>query len=488
MFKDLKAKWRNRKVPSTEAVSGKYKAQSSSLSPESSKNSKTPEPSQTFDSNGKRGSQPNGEVQPAIIPDETNTDQTNSETANESRNVQTTTEPSEQVDTTTDTQSIERKGSARSVATAPSRSTTGNYIPRVDRGEDRLIAQHQDFQQSLLPSKHRQPKVDCRIRLILDREISCQYFEEVQIAWQRETDARFDEIETGVQRWLLDKYRTHKHKLCKIAGTCHVYRVEPNAPGQTEIEVDSQVLEQKREWTGVLRTMLERFFFNVQNQEKIPKIELRWEYSSLIIQQAPGQSYADAVREAVELKMEKNWAGQPYLPRGVDKYIFEQDTIEKLIDDDTSLQEGSRYRKELMNKGISFSLAKFKKDVWLDGSRILAVCIYSEVPLEILHRLMTLEYTSSDLPLEDLPSPITSLRHMSRAKCTSFLDAQGSFVPHYFEKNPGPPLHTKINDRVVIPIWYDNSRNASLGEGTYGTVYKATIWPGHHAFATVRCV
>jgi hypothetical protein len=473
MFKNLKAWWRNRK-----GISGKVNGRNTGLSPTlatgSSDPSKPPRHSQTSNADQRQDLDPNGDLQPENISHEAGLN------------------PKPDIDNVTDTSSssIVRKNSARSITTARSKSTTRKYIPRVD-GEEDLFAQHQDHQLSLVPSRGWPPKVDCRLVLFLDRKGPYDYFEDVQVAWQRETTARFDEIEDGAQRWLLDKYCTHEHSLYKIAGTCQLYRVELTAAGQVEVEVDSQVLEKKRQWNIVLKNMLENFFSNNQNHGKKCKVELRWEYSSLIIKRVDNESYANAVRETVEKKMQKNWAGDLFLPRGDDRHIFTRNTIENLIDDDKSLSEGSSYRAHLMKKKIEFSLAKFKEEVWVNGHRILAVCIYSDVPLQLLHRLMLLGLTNSDLPLKELPSQITALTYMSQSKCKAFLKDQGSFVPHSFEKNPGPPLHTKIDDGVVIPIWFDTRpevrAEARLGEGTYGEVYRAKIWPGHHIFSPVCC-
>jgi hypothetical protein len=396
------------------------------------------------------------------------------------------TTPSEDINDAASGASLLRGISDRSEATTAGKPLTPGYIPEFD-GEEDLAAQQKDYQQSLQSNDFCPRQVDCRLMLFLDRKGPYEYYEDVKIVWQKQYNSRFKQIDDGAKNWLIDKYSKSDHSLYRIAGTCKLFRVDLGESGHREIEVDSRILEKEAQWSIVLRRMLFKFFFEDKNHGKRCKVELRWEYASLLIKRVEGKPYAPVVQEAVRDKMQRNWQQQLYLPRGDDKHIFTETTVGFLLDDDESLKADSRYRVELSRHGIPFNLENFKVEVWGHGHRLLAVCVYLGIPLECLHRLMREGLKNSSLPIMEFSEGWKKLKKsIGLVKCDDFLQHQGKFIPHSFARNDGPPEHRFIDDNIVVPIWFDNRDEARLGHGTFGEVFEATIWPGHHVFSTVN--
>jgi len=383
-----------------------------------------------------------------------------------------------------DESSVVRKSSTKSLTVAAkSRAGPVDYIPQED---EELAAQHNDYIQSLGVSDLYPREVPCRLVLFLNKQ-PVNFFEDFQIIWQRRYSSRFRQIEEGAKRFLSDKHSISQANLYRIAGNCRLLRIDQSEGGPREIAVDSRILEHERQWSTVLQQMVGGFFSKDSNWGKKCKLELRWEYSSLVIDRIEGKSYAKEVRKAVREKMVENWRKQRFLPRGDFKYIFNDSVVGALLEDDESLKSSSPYRTELSSQGKEFSLDDFRKEVIIDGTRLLAVCIYSAWPLECLHRLMSHGIKNSDLPLKtsDFPEGLHTLKNMDLIKCDAFLNDQGSFIPHSFNRPKGPPVYEQIDDNVVIPVIFDDSDSARLGQGFFGEVFAATIYPGHHEFSAV---
>jgi hypothetical protein len=367
-----------------------------------------------------------------------------------------------------------------------SRAGPAGYIQQED---EELAAQYDDYIQSLGVSDQYPREVPCRLVLFLNKK-QLNYFEEFQIVWQRRYNSRFRQIEEGAKRFLSDKYSISHANLYRIAGNCRLLRIDQSEEGKREIAVDSRILEHEWQWSTVLQQMVGGFFSKDGNWGKRCKLELRWEYSSLVIDRIEGKSYAKEVRKAVREKMVENWRKQHFLPRGDFKYIFNDSVVGALLEDDESLKSNSPYCKELSSRGNGFSLDDFKKEVIADGTRLLAVCVYSSWPLECLHRLMSKGIKNSHLPLKtsDFREELRTLKNMDDLKCDAFLNTQGSFIPHSFDRLNGPPVYQQIDDNVVIPVIFDDSESARLGHGFFGEVFRATIYPGHHEFSAVSPV
>jgi hypothetical protein len=357
------------------------------------------------------------------------------------------------------------------------------HIEQLDADED-LVARHKDREQSLYASNLYPRQVDCRLVLFLDRKGPYTGFEEFKILWQKQYNERFGEIDRGVKRWLSEKFGVSQANLYRFAGTCVLLRLMPAENGFEESVIDSEILEKEKDWSTVLQTMVGKFYS--KNRNKRCKIELRWEYKSLVIRQIPGKTFAQAVRSVVREKMEQNWLAQDYLPRADFNHIFSDEMVSILLKEDWSLKSSSQYRMQLNTETDGFSLEDFTIEVCDTSVRLLAVCVYSEMPLACLHRLMRSGIKGSNLPLERKHfETLKELKGVDEFKCDNFRKTQGSFIPHTFEPlKGGPPVHESISASVVIPIKFDPKKD-KLGTGGYGEVFKAKICTGHHRFTAV---
>jgi hypothetical protein len=95
------------------------------------------------------------------------------------------------------------------------------------------------------------------------------------------------------------------------------------------------ILESKREWDEYLPWKIPEFLG--QNRNVPFHIEIEWEYSSLQIEQVPGQPYAETIGTAIERKIQENWEERKYVPQKDLEKILTKDTISKLIREDEIL-------------------------------------------------------------------------------------------------------------------------------------------------------
>jgi serine/threonine protein kinase len=230
-------------------------------------------------------------------------------------------------------------------------------------------------------------------------------------------------------------------------------------------EVESRILEDERQWSEVLQLLITSFF---RANPYVPfHLEIRWEYSDLAIGKVEGERYAITVQRAIEKKLKRNWQDDEFVPRKDLVEIFSESTIKELINNDRSIQLSSDDKE------------KFIEDVTYCATRLLAVCVYADLPLACLYHLIRHEHKDIDLPLTPLHCP----EEAYSKKFRDLLKWQCGFIAHEFDK--GRPKHRQLKDKIIVPIMFDKVQD-KLGEGGFGMVYKVYIDPDHHFFSPDR--
>lgn len=303
-------------------------------------------------------------------------------------------------------------------------------------------------------------KVDCVAILVYNGKRHRAI--EDRIWWLNKSEyAKFD---YAAVRWLRDWGVPDSKQLYRKSGRC---RLISHGDGR---EFDSRILENEEQWSEALPYLVTSFI------SKHPYVnfylEILWEYSDLTINKVENEKYAKTVQKVIDGKLKPNWKDIKFIPRKDLDEILSESTVKELINSDRSLNEIQNLDKD-----------KFTQEVVLFASRLLAICVYVDLPLACLYELIQQGRLDIHLPLAEPHCPNGTYQVNFR----NFVRWQGAFIAHKFEDDGGRPKHRKIADEVVLPIMF-NKKEDLLGEGGFGWVYKVHIDPDHHLFSVVSLV
>jgi hypothetical protein len=280
-----------------------------------------------------------------------------------------------------------------------------------------------------------------------------------------------------------------KHGVCKILRHAAYYENDPSQSMPSEQEVESRTMHEETEWAEVPQFLIMRFKSEYKYDEF--HLELRWDYSGYVKPTGDNDHYAKAVLNLIDEKMRTNWNGDHYIPRIDLDQILQDDTIARLICCDKSI---AAFIENSSDSTYPFDMEGFVNMVSDLGTKLLAICIYVELPLICLKSMLDNGKYDVSLPFGahdvELPKEYS-------ATYRRFMMCQGSFIAHHFERRKGAtdgPHHNEesenalpyleVKRKVVMPIHFDKERD-HVGNGSYGDVYRVTVDPDHHYFDPV---
>jgi hypothetical protein len=204
-------------------------------------------------------------------------------------------------------------------------------------------------------------------------------------------------------------------------------------------------------------------------------VEIKWYYSSILIQKELNRPYKATVIDAIHAKVRKNFCGKEYIPRSDLNRITSAMESRLLITEDTTVKD-----KEALRRAIYPEAREDKAE------RLLAVCIYALIDLSFLERLLLCsKFSDQNYPKRtNWPLPV------NKASFDRFMDYVPMFFAHKFgeEEKANPKEYANILDDVIVPVKFLDDANGQdfLGSGAFSEVYRATIHPYHHVFSQVR--
>jgi hypothetical protein len=334
-----------------------------------------------------------------------------------------------------------------------SRSSSCTSLTRSEASEDRDI----------LPQT-----VSCTLHITLDDEelrqpkdqVICWYekgaFEVLADAAANCVKEKKDLLHTNLA--LADFYL--RNGSCRVIGKKH--RTRPR-----KLEEDLQIVE-------VLVIAICGFIHDYPYEPF--RLDINWDYSTIFVEEEDGKDYKDVIRLEIHRKMEKNYEGKKYIPRTDLINILSPETSRLIITKDTSL---SSEEKE-----------KLVIEVRSRAESLQAVCVYAQLPMLCLKRLLDKGFHDKRRPREEQDCPPSGSDENGedwRVNFSEFLDKQASFFAYKFPKPTEPKDHEHISDDVVVPVSY-HPRESILGEGAFSIVYEAQVDPVHHYFSEVRFI
>jgi serine/threonine protein kinase len=292
-----------------------------------------------------------------------------------------------------------------------------------------------------------------------------------KVKWQDQDT--YDILNAAAVKCLSHYSRAASKQFYLKSGRCRLIRHDSNK------EAASEILETREQWSESLPLMI--MTFCSQNPYVKFHLEVQWEYSGLQIERVDGQNYAVTIANVVHEKMKKNWEDKSFVPRKDLDEIFTRATVAALITEDSSLHDDAF----LSTNGRPLDEASFIEDVHAVASRLLAICVYADLPLICLYKLRQQKVEDIKLPLTGISCPVASYSHKFQIAMT----IQGMFIAHEFRlNNKRRPEHQQLDQAVVVPILFDQSDDSEdrIGQGSFGKVFKVRIDSSHHAFPPTR--
>jgi serine/threonine protein kinase len=194
----------------------------------------------------------------------------------------------------------------------------------------------------------------------------------------------------------------------------------------------------------------------------------------------PEEQHAEHIRKTIESKMKTNWENKKYISRTDLEAIFTESTIRTLISEDESLRN-SEFK--IAQHECAVDADAMASEILTSASRLLALCVYVDLPLSCLHSLMGRGITDLYLPLSEVDCP--DPKYATRWGFLTMM--QGGFLAHHFDDNLGISKYRQLDSRIVVPIMF-NEHNDRIGEGSFGVVHKVSIDPDHHNFSSDRTI
>jgi hypothetical protein len=322
---------------------------------------------------------------------------------------------------------------------------------------------------SIIPTK-----VDCSLHLTYDGQ-SAVNGSEIQpipldgVEWN--TSAAFDRLNNTAHERLKEAVPIlqDNDSIYRRQGTCRIicghHAKEP---------LD---LVHRGHWPEIPSRLINEFVNVDANLYRGFHLRINWDFSALQLHSQATGTFAAMVRGEIYRKMKTNFKGDRYIPR-VDLFkIVSAQTIPSIVQSWKQTLEGSS------PCAAAIAAKPYEEDVFVreiqkNAVRLLAMCVYCNIDLLTLKRLLDHKIDDNNLPLnyEDMCQRCDCIE---KVDLSSLISNQGSFLPHRFRK-----VHEEVPRGIVLPIFYDKDEH-KLGRGAHGDVFKVTIDPNNHEFSRV---
>jgi serine/threonine protein kinase len=230
------------------------------------------------------------------------------------------------------------------------------------------------------------------------------------------------------------------------------------------VEVDFCVIDSERQRLNDVRQMIWRYC-GERNVDF--HLEIHVEISEIKDTLGTVTNPLQHLQALLDTNMRKNWQNLEYLPRLALGQIMTKEIISSLFRfaDHSQLCLKDPGRKTAQG---------FVQTVTNSAVRLLAICVYAEVPLTCLHHLMSANIGDRSLPIaaSERPASITE-DHFSR-----LIAHQHKFKALDFDQTWSNNSFRNVPADAVLPIVCDVKQDR-LGTGSFGEVYKVRLDPQH---------
>lgn len=157
---------------------------------------------------------------------------------------------------------------------------------------------------------------------------------------------------------------------------------------------------------------------------------------------------------------------QKFLPKPNFDVVTAENVVRHLVSKDEELYLGLQEKEE------------FVKKIVLQGRKIFATCVFSDMPLTCVKALFEDGLTDAKFPFDEAACPGMKSKRKFR---NSFIPNQKLFNPAYFDMDS----EQDWDNRITKPIDFHECTTSLLGHGTFGNVYKIWIHRDQRSISSV---
>jgi hypothetical protein len=341
-----------------------------------------------------------------------------------------------------------------------------------NRSESSTIRTSDSYSDEILPER-----INCLLELHLDAAELETPAPVVSVAWLNKDS--FDRIMSTANQCLM-KRNTHLQEAANSEDTDLPLPDHNLETGSYRIvgkhhATPSRKLDNEHQLVEVLIPSI-CGFISGHPREKF-EVEIRWNYSSILIRKEPDRPYKATIIDAIHAKLRRNFCGKEFIPRSDLNRITSAMESRLLVDEDVTVKDNVALKRAIY--------PEVRED---KAERLLAVCIYALIDLSFLESLLLCsKFSDQNYPKRtNWPLPV------NKAEFDRFMFYVPMFFAHKFgeEEKANPKEYANIPDDVIVPISFLEDANGQdfLGSGAFSEVYRATIHPYHHVFSQVRCM
>lgn len=227
-------------------------------------------------------------------------------------------------------------------------------------------------------------------------------------------------------------------------------------------------LRNQSQWREAVEKILHAVIRQIQQNHL--RLDVRLEYSAIQLEPINGQCYTQTLRNEIDRQMQPNFENRVYVLLNEFIGLLTIAGLQRLLQEDESLRSS-------VENDLAFE-KRFVRDISQNARSLLALCIYTGLPLLFLKALRDQGLSDANLPLrsEQCSSNLTA------AKFNLLVSQQWAFLPYRFKKQKDL---LRLEPERIVPICFDSDLDM-VGVGSYSNVYRVSINQACHDFLSVR--
>lgn len=200
-----------------------------------------------------------------------------------------------------------------------------------------------------------------------------------------------------------------------------------------------------------------------------PRLDVRLEYSAIQLEPINGQCYAQTLRNEIKLQMQANFENRFYVLLNEFIGLLSVAGLQRLLQEDESLRSS-------VENDILF-VDKFVRDIAQSARKLLALCVFTGLPLLFLKVMRDQGFSDDHLPLR----PEQCSGKLTPVDFNLLVSEQWAFLPHRFTRQRNL---LRLESKCIVPMCFDSDLD-KVGVGSYSNLYRVSINQACHDFSSV---
>lgn len=298
----------------------------------------------------------------------------------------------------------------------------------------------------------------CSLRISFNNEV---LLSETNLATKLYGSDAFQALNNGAMQELGRKIELGTRTLFLKYGRCRL--ITPDAGEKF------YPLRDQSQWCEAVRKIFPAAILEIH--EDHPRLDVRLEYSAVQLAPINGQCYTETLRREIhrQMRMQTNFEERAYILLNEFIGLLSVACLQRLLQEDESFH-GFVENDDLF-------VDRFAKDVSQNARKLLAICLFTGLPLLILKVMREQGLSDAHLPLR----PEQCSGKLTTMDFNLLVSEQWAFLPHRFTKQEDIP---QLVSECIVPMSFDPHLD-QVGVGSYSYIYKVSIDQACHVFSTV---